>query len=80
VIVKAGEVEQRSNQHFSAVEVENGYALACQDTIKGNVTIYVPPQKIERKLRTDKTAVQVEAPVGYDARREQPLRRPLCRR
>jgi uncharacterized 2Fe-2S/4Fe-4S cluster protein (DUF4445 family) len=75
VIVREGDVVRPPNRRFSADDLAAGYALACQATIQGNATIYVPPQKIERKLQTDKTAQAVAVPFAYDALRDQPLRK-----
>lgn len=75
VIVREGSVDRPPNRRFSAEDLAAGYALACQATVKSDATIYVPPQKIERKLQTDKTARKVEVPFGYDAQLSQPLRK-----
>ena len=75
VIVREGSVDRPANRRFSAEDLAAGYALACQATIQGDAIIYVPPQKIERKLQTDKTARKVEVPFGYDALLSQPLRK-----
>ena len=75
VIVQEGQVNRPPTQRLSAEEIEQGYALACQATVEGDAVIYVPPQKIERKLQTDKTAQRVQVPFGYDALRDQPLRK-----
>jgi len=73
VIVQEGNVHRPPNQRFSAQDIAAGHALACQATIEGDATIYIPPQQIERKLQTDRTAVQVTVPLGYDPQRDQPL-------
>jgi len=75
VIVREGEVQRPPNQHLSEEDQAAGYALACQATIEGDVTIYVPPQRIERVLETDKTAAAVQVPLSYDALRDQPLQK-----
>jgi len=41
--------------------------------VQGDAVIWVPPQKIERKLQTDRTAQTVEVPFSYDPSRDQPL-------
>ncbi len=43
--------------------------------MQGDAVIWVPPQKIERKLQTDRTAQTVEVPFSYDPSRDQPLRK-----
>ena len=75
VIVREGEVQRPPNQRLSGEDRAAGYALACQATIEGDATIYVPPQRIERVLETDKTATEVQVPLSYDALRDQPLRK-----
>ena len=49
--------------------------LACQATVESDVVIFVPEQKIERKLESDKTAQEIQVPFSYDAQRDQPLRK-----
>ena len=75
VIVREGEVQRPPNQRLSGEDRAAGYALACQATIEGDATIYVPPQRIERVLETDKTATEVQVPLSYDVLRDQPLRK-----
>jgi uncharacterized 2Fe-2S/4Fe-4S cluster protein (DUF4445 family) len=73
VIVREGEVYRPPNQRLSTEDVQSGHALACQSTIQSDVTLYVPPQGIERKLETDRTAQAVQVPFSYDHLRDQPL-------
>ena len=73
VIVREGEVERPPNRRFSADDLAEGYALACQATLQGDATVTIPPQRIERKLETDRTARRVEVPFGYDYLRDQAL-------
>ena len=55
VQVTEGNVRRRSTLRLSPDDVEQGYALACQTVVEGDVAIYVPPQeKIERRLTTDR--------------------------
>jgi len=76
VQVKQGTIRRRSTLRLSAEDVEQGYALACQSIVEGDVAIYVPPQeKIERRLTTDRTAAEVTVPVGYDYASSQTIRR-----
>ena len=66
VKIEDGSVRRRSTLRLSAEDVENGYALACQTVIEGDVSISVPPQeKIERRLTTDRTVAEVSVPAGY---------------
>jgi uncharacterized 2Fe-2S/4Fe-4S cluster protein (DUF4445 family) len=74
-IVK-GRIRRRSDLRLSAEDIEQGYTLACQSVIEGNVSVSVPPQeKIERRLVTDLTAKTVSVPEGYDSSIHQPIQR-----
>lgn len=76
VVVKEGDVRRRSTLRLSPADVEQGYALACQTVVEGNVSIYVPPQeKIERRLTTDRVAAEVSVPADYEYRFAQTIRR-----
>lgn len=67
VQVTQGDVRRRSSLRLSAEDVANGYALACQSVVEGDISITVPPQeKIERRLTTDRTAIEVSVPPDYD--------------
>ncbi|MBN1284156.1 MAG: DUF4445 domain-containing protein [Anaerolineae bacterium] len=71
----AGQVRRRSTVRLSAEALAQGWALACQTTVQGDVTVEVPPQeKIERNLTTDRTATPVQVPHGYDPARDQTIR------
>ncbi len=76
VQVVSGKVRRRSTMRLSAEDVEQGYALACQTVVEGDVTVIVPPQeKVERKLTTDRTISAVTVPDGYNAEKSQTIRR-----
>ncbi len=76
VQVMAGEVRRRSTVRLSPVDVEKGYALACQTVVEGDVEIYVPPQeKIERRLTTDRVVAEVTVPAEYEYLEAQTVRR-----
>jgi len=67
VIVEDGKVRRRSTQRLSPDDVAAGYALACQTTVEGDVTVSIPPQeKIERRLKESKRAAKVALPFSYD--------------
>jgi uncharacterized 2Fe-2S/4Fe-4S cluster protein (DUF4445 family) len=52
---------------LSTEDVSNGFALACQSVVEGDISVTVPPQeKIERRLTTDRTAIEVSIPQDYD--------------
>ena len=71
-----GKVRQRSALRLSAEDISLGYCLACQSIIEGDISVIVPEQeKIERRLVTDRTAVEVEPPLGYSPEYHQSLKR-----
>lgn len=71
-----GTVRRRSTLRLSSEDVANGYALACQSVVEGDVSVVVPPQeKIERRLTTDLTVAEVAVPEWYDFRHDQTIRR-----
>ncbi|MCJ7715621.1 MAG: ASKHA domain-containing protein [Anaerolineales bacterium] len=74
--VTSGQVRRRSTMRLSAEDVENGYALACQTVIEGDLTVVVPPQeKIQQRLTTGQSAADVSVPPGYDYRKDQTIQR-----
>ena len=76
VIVTDGTVRRRSTLRLSPVDVEQGYALACQSVVEGDAVIHVLPQeKIERRLTTDRVVAEVNVPDGYDYLNDQTVRR-----
>jgi uncharacterized 2Fe-2S/4Fe-4S cluster protein (DUF4445 family) len=67
VQVTKGDVRRRSSLRLSTEDVSNGFALACQSVVEGDISVTVPPQeKIERRLTTDRTAIEVSIPQDYD--------------
>ncbi|MBI3739411.1 MAG: DUF4445 domain-containing protein, partial [Chloroflexi bacterium] len=76
VQVTSGDVRRRSTLRLSPVDIEQGYALACQTVVEGNAAIYIPPQeKIERRLTTDRVVAEVTVPSDYDYLHDQTVRR-----
>lgn len=76
VQVTSGEVRRRSSLRLSAEDVAQGFALACQSVIEGDISVTIPPQeKIERRLTTDRTAIEVTVPPDYDPLYAQSIRR-----
>jgi uncharacterized 2Fe-2S/4Fe-4S cluster protein (DUF4445 family) len=76
VQVTDGNVRRRSTLRLSPDDVEQGYALACQTVVEGDVAIYVPPQeKIERRLTTDRVVAEVTVPADYEYLQDQTVRR-----
>lgn len=76
VILAEGKgARRRSTIRLSSADIEAGHALACQTVIEGDVTITIPePERIERRLVTDKTARKVELPFSYDPSELQSVR------
>ena len=73
-------MRRRSTLRLSAQDIEDGYALACQTVIESDLVVTIPPQeKIERRLKTDKTAAKIALPFPYDPDRDQPLRKVFLR-
>ncbi len=80
VIVEQGRVRRRSTVRLSPQDIADGYALACQTVIESDLVVTIPPQeKIERRLKTDKTAARISLPFVYDAEHDQPLRKVFLR-
>jgi uncharacterized 2Fe-2S/4Fe-4S cluster protein (DUF4445 family) len=76
VQVTDGTVRRRSTLRLSPVDLEQGYALACQTVVEGDVSIFVPPQeKIERRLTTDRVVAEVTVPADYEYPFAQTVRR-----
>jgi len=78
VQVQNGGVRRRSTLRLSAEDVAQGFALACQTVVEGDVQVTVPEQEsLDRHLTADRVAADVQPPPGYDPRRDQTLKR-LC--
>jgi len=76
VKVLNGGVRRRSTLRLSDEDVAAGYALACQTVVEGDAQIIVPDQDtLDRTLTTDRTAVSVLVPAGYDVKRDQSIQR-----
>lgn len=71
-----GSIRRRSTLRLSPQDVEQGYALACQSVVEGDVSIYVPPQeKIERRLTTDRVVAEITVPTDYEYSKHQTVQR-----
>ena len=76
VQVTEGSIRRRSTLRLSPEAIEQGFALACQSIVEGDVSVFVPEQeKIERNLTTDRVAAEVQVPEGYEFEWSQPIRR-----
>jgi uncharacterized 2Fe-2S/4Fe-4S cluster protein (DUF4445 family) len=76
VKIESGAVRRRSTLRLSSEAVAEGYALACQTVVEDDIVVTVPPQeKIERRLSTDRTVLEVTIPADYDYRTSQTVQR-----
>ncbi len=76
VQVRSGEVRRRSTVRLSNVDIEQGYALACQSTIEGDLDVLIPAQEIiERHITTDRVASEISVPIDYEFTWSQPVSR-----
>ena len=68
VIVEKGEAKRPTSSRLSPIELEQGYTLACQTTVRGDLQVFIPPQEaIVRRLPSDKAAAEVPSlPVTCD--------------
>jgi uncharacterized 2Fe-2S/4Fe-4S cluster protein (DUF4445 family) len=68
VIVEQGEVRHPSTGRLSPIELEQGYTLACQTRVHGDLQVFIPPQEaIVRGLPSEKAAAEIPAlPVECD--------------
>jgi uncharacterized 2Fe-2S/4Fe-4S cluster protein (DUF4445 family) len=70
--ITAGQFRRRSTIRLSEEDLAQGFALACQTVIEGDLMVTVPPQeKIERLLTSDRTVAEVAVPPGYDPNLDQ---------
>jgi uncharacterized 2Fe-2S/4Fe-4S cluster protein (DUF4445 family) len=66
VQVLSGSVHRRSVLRLSPEDVTQGYALSCQSGVESDLKVLVPPQeKIQRRLTSDRVAVDVLPPPGF---------------
>jgi uncharacterized 2Fe-2S/4Fe-4S cluster protein (DUF4445 family) len=76
VQVTSGKVRRRSTMRLSQEDVEQGFAIACQTVVEGDLEVVVPPQeKIQQHLTTGQSAADVSVPETYDANQDQSLYR-----
>jgi len=75
-VTAGGNVRRRSSLRLSQEDIAQGYALACQSVVEGDLQINIPPQeKIERRLTTDRIASDIRVPDGYEFNWSQTIRR-----
>lgn len=76
VQVTSGSFRRRSALRLSDTDLAQGYALACQTVVEGDVEVFVPPQeKIERRLTTDRVVADIVVPAEYQYPFAQTVRR-----
>ncbi|MBM4431098.1 MAG: 2Fe-2S iron-sulfur cluster binding domain-containing protein, partial [Chloroflexi bacterium] len=62
VVIEQGVAQQRSTSRLSSSELEQGYVLACQTAVFGDLQVFLPPQEaIVRKLPSERAAVEIPA-------------------
>jgi uncharacterized 2Fe-2S/4Fe-4S cluster protein (DUF4445 family) len=75
VIVRDGDVRRRSTIRLTKDDLAQGYALACQTVVEGDVSLMIPEQEqVVRRLVTDRTALRQALPFEYDQAQMQSLR------
>ena len=76
VKITNGSVRTRSSLRLTAEDISAGMVLACQSIVEGSVSVSVPEQEmITRRLATDRRAIEITVPPGYDPERMQNIRR-----
>jgi uncharacterized 2Fe-2S/4Fe-4S cluster protein (DUF4445 family) len=76
VKITEGNIRTRSSLRLTAEDISAGMVLACQSIVEGNVSVFVPEQeKITRHLTTDRQAVEIKVPTGYDPDKTLNIRR-----
>jgi len=68
IIIEQGKFTTRASSRISPIEAEQGYVLACQTAVQGDLQVFIPPQEaIVRKLPSEKVAAEVPIlPVECD--------------
>jgi len=51
LIVESGRIQSESSAMLSETEKEKGYVLACQTEVLGDVTVKIPEETLEKKLK-----------------------------
>ncbi|MEW6567743.1 MAG: ASKHA domain-containing protein [Chloroflexota bacterium] len=75
VIVEQGQARRRSTMRLSPDDLAAGHALACQTVVEGDLRLrMLAPERIERRLVTDKIARKIELPFPYDPALDQSIR------
>lgn len=63
VIVRQGQVRRRSELRLSREQVSQGYALACQSIVEGDLVVEIPPQAlVAHAVASEKAAAAVSLP------------------
>jgi uncharacterized 2Fe-2S/4Fe-4S cluster protein (DUF4445 family) len=76
VQVTSGTVRRRSTLRLSPDDVAQGYSLACQTVVEGDVTVVVPQQDvIARRLTSDRVVAEITVPPDYYFEQHQTIHR-----
>jgi uncharacterized 2Fe-2S/4Fe-4S cluster protein (DUF4445 family) len=75
VILEGDGARRRSTIRLSQEDINDGFALACQTVIEGDLSITIPePETVARRMVTEKSVARVEVPFPYDPERLQTVR------
>jgi uncharacterized 2Fe-2S/4Fe-4S cluster protein (DUF4445 family) len=67
VQVEGSGFRRRSSLRLTSQDLADGYALACQTVVEGDLSVIIPPQEqLQRILVTDRVAAHAEVPLAYD--------------
>ena len=76
VKVEAGAVRRRHGPGLTRPEERAGWALACQATVKGDVTLVVPsPDELVHAPRPEAAAEKIALPIACDWRQQPAIRK-----
>ena len=64
VLIEAGEVRQRETAHLSALEKDQGHALACQTQVFDDVTAFVEAREVRLRPRAEMRVDKIALPAG----------------
>ncbi|MDO9066242.1 MAG: 2Fe-2S iron-sulfur cluster-binding protein, partial [Chloroflexota bacterium] len=76
VMVEMGAVARRPSAKLAPSEETEGYALACQTIIKGDVVVVVPTkEEIDRRPKVETAAEKIALPFTCDWRKQPAIRK-----
>ncbi len=76
VLIEMGPVARRPSARLAPSEERDGYALACQTVIKGDIVVLVPTkEEIERRPKVETAAEKIALPFVCDWRKGPAIRK-----